>query len=99
MSRERIGIGLEHEVFNSSAHPEYVLKRPRFLHNLVLNTFYDGIKTLKDETGQAATILSELGVQIPSARYFKINRGYVIAQDYIEEDESVEPVEWNCIAQ
>lgn len=88
MEREFIGQGREHEVYASRI-PGWVLKKPRptLLISNLAGYGVDKVREELEETKQAVS--SSKILRVPETRVFRFRRGYVIAQKFIKEDQSV----------
>lgn len=85
MERERIGQGYEHTVYRAKHNPEWVLKKPR-IHQY----FSSNALQIRQEIQEKQELLAESTIKIPETRIFSLQKGYVIAQKFIDEDNSVE---------
>ncbi len=93
MNQERklIGQGLEHTVLESKI-PGIVLKRPRLINRLSLNYLFGGTQTVIKEFAETKSQIKghEANVRVPAMRLFPLGKSYIIAQEYIECDKSVD---------
>jgi hypothetical protein len=84
MRKEFIGQGHEHTVFRINNNEEWVLKRPRVLQKIL----YSKIEIENEIKNNTIRIANE-NIVIPRTRLFPFNKSYIVAQKYIEEDNSV----------
>ena len=88
--REKIGSGWEHNIFRSSI-DGWVLKKPKeaTLFFLRLLTKTPG-ELIKEEVESNSERLTKNNIFFPETRVFTFGAGYVIAQKYVEEDNSLD---------
>ena len=91
-SRELIGHGREHEVFRSNREG-WVLKKPKapILMALALSGFGPQ-KVIQELRETEELIASSKILKSPETRIFPFGRGYVIAQRFVQEDNSLEDI-------
>lgn len=90
MEREYIGEGREHTVYLSATHPEIVLKKPKNLTTLATKLLWNGPEIIRTELQEAHNLVVNTPVEIPHTRVLSLNDSYVIAQQYIQEDNSAD---------
>ncbi len=88
--REFIGQGRGHTVFCSKQNERVVLKKPRLATQLFQFIPYFLGDNLDNELQEAKASIQNTTVEIPKTRIFSFKNGYIIAQQYIISDESVD---------
>lgn len=98
MPKERvfIGEGKQHQVFLNShinSHPcEFVLKKPKFIHALFFHMLRFSAKDIENDFQEDRDRIKNSSVKIPKTRIFPFNKSYVIAQEFIAPDISLEDI-------
>jgi len=90
MERKEIGKGWEHRVYNSSVGKQRVVKYPNRVNSFILNRFFGGIETVRQELAEAQILIENTPLRIPHTHILPGRRGYVIGQEKIDHDESMD---------
>jgi len=89
MERELIGRGNEHFVYRSKVNPKVLLKKPNIITLLLSKFSGDKPSDLRRQLQETQTTLQSTMVRIPRTRLVTFGSGYIIDQDFIEEDHSI----------
>lgn len=89
MGRISLGVGQEHQVFESSIEG-WVLKRPKLIQTALLNILYSSPgDVVRQEIVEIEKRFEAANIHTPQTRVFPVGRGYIIAQKRIVEDNSI----------
>ncbi len=89
MERELVGQGGEHTVYKANTKKEVVIKKPRPLTHLSVKYLWGGAEKIKQEIEEAQLLVENTVVTIPNTRVWSMHNSYLVTQEMIEEDNSV----------
>lgn len=90
MSKEYLGRGVEHITYKTKiGNRDYVLKKPRAYNAWTLRHMFGGTDTLRHELKNSIALAAKSDVVVPKTRIIPFKRGYVMGQEFIENDKSV----------
>lgn len=98
--REFIGQGHEHKAYRSLRQPNHVFKVPRLYSHITL-LGENASKVLREEINESRQIIEQTDVEIPRTIIVRMRRKalglipidtYVMGQEFIEDDSSVENI-------
>jgi len=87
--RKYLSKGWEHSVYLSNFNKQTVLKVPHLTTTLSLKTFFNGYKTIQKELELSHELIKSTNIKIPKTRIIPIKKSYVITQELIENDNSI----------